>query len=200
MAAPIAFYFDFASPYGYFASTRIDAIAERSGRACVWKPILLGPAFKASGNARLIDQPLKGEYSRRDWERTARLMAVPYRFPDPFPVATLAPARVYWWLEAGDPDRAKDYARAVFAAYFAGGRDVSDRSVAADLAGGVGADPAAASAAIEDPAWKAKCREETEAAITAGVFGSPFVVVDGEPFWGSDRLWMVEEWLRRGGW
>lgn len=197
MAQPVEFYFDFSSPYGYFASLRVDEMAARHGRACRWHPILLGPAFKASGNARLIDQPLKGAYSRHDWDRLARLWGVPYRFPDPFPVTTLAAARAFWWLaaEAGEA-AAKSFARRAFAAYFAENRDISDKAVVAALHDR----PGDLLAAVEDPAWKQRCKDETEAAIAKGVFGSPFILVDGEGFWGADRLDMAEEWLRRGGW
>ncbi len=54
--------------------------------------------------------------------------------------------------------------------------------------------------ALEAPAVKARLKEETEAAIAAGVFGSPFILVDGEPFWGADRLDQVDRWLATGGW
>jgi 2-hydroxychromene-2-carboxylate isomerase len=47
---------------------------------------------------------------------------------------------------------------------------------------------------------KARYKRLTEEAMEKGVFGSPYIVVDGEPFWGSDRLWMVEKWLADGGW
>lgn len=200
MSDPIDFYFDFSSPYGYFASAKIDALAERFGRACHWKPILLGPAFKASGNQRLIDQPLKGAYSRHDWERMARFMDVPYRFPEPFPVASLAAARAFWWLDGQDPARAKDFARAIFAAYFAEGRDIGRAEVVVAVAAALGIDADALGAAVEDPVWKDRLKAETAAAIERGVFGSPFIIVDGEAFWGADRLWMVKKWLERGGW
>lgn len=200
MSAPVEFYFDFASPYAYFASRRIDELVAPFGRPVRWRPILLGPAFAASGNARLIDQPLKGAYARHDWERVSRLTGIPYRFPEPFPVATLAPARVYWWLEAEAPELARRFAHAVFAAYFAEGRNIAEREVAADVAEGLGIGRSDALAAIEDPRWKAKLRQETEDAVAQGVFGAPFVVVDGEAFWGWDRLDMVREWLARGGW
>ncbi|MGE5545641.1 MAG: 2-hydroxychromene-2-carboxylate isomerase [Solirubrobacterales bacterium] len=200
MSAPVEFYFDFASPYAYFASRRIDELVAPFGRPVRWRPILLGPAFAASRNARLIDQPLKGAYARHDWERVSRLTGIPYRFPEPFPVATLAPARVYWWLEAEAPALARRFAHAVFAAYFAEGRNIAEREVTADLAEGLGIGRSDALAAIEDPRWKAKLRQETEDAVARGVFGAPFVVVDGEAFWGWDRLDMVREWLTRGGW
>lgn len=196
----IDFYFDFSSPYGYFASTRIDAIAERFGRVCRWRPILLTPAFQASGNVRLIDQPLKGAYSRHDWDRVSRLMGVPYRFPEPFPIGTVAAARAFWWLDASEPERAKALGRALFHAYFADNVDISKREAVARVAAGQGIDPAAVLAAVETQVWKDKLRSETDTAIANGVFGAPFIVVDGEAFWGADRLWMVEAWLERGGW
>lgn len=162
--------------------------------------MLLSPAFEASGNVRLIDQPMKGAYSRHDWERVARLMGVPYRFPDPFPVGTVAAARAFWWLDSTDPVLAKALGHALFHAYFAENRDISKREVVAEVGRQVGIDPDALLAAVEDPVWKAKLREETEGAIARGVFGAPFIIVDGEAFWGVDRLWMVAEWLERGGW
>lgn len=200
MAGFIDFYTDFSSPYGYFASTGIDALAERHGRVCRWHPMLLSPAFQASGNVRLIDQPMKGAYSRHDWDRVARLHGIPYRFPEPFPVGTVAAARVFWWLDAHQPDQAKRFGHAIFAAYFAEGRNISDRTVVLEVAAALGLDVAAVTAGIESPAIKDKLRAETEGAIAQGVFGAPFIVVDGEQFWGFDRLPMVEEWLRRGGW
>lgn len=196
----IDFHFDFSSPYAYFASLRVDALAQRVGRVCRWRPMLLGPAFQASGNARLIDQPLKGAYARHDWERVARLLGAPYRFPAPFPVGTVAAARAFWWLESRDAESAKAFARAVFAAYFAEGRDISRKEVVAEVATGLGVGSAALLAALDDPQWKDKLRAETDGAIAQGIFGAPFVMVDGEGFWGFDRLPMVEEWCLRGGW
>jgi 2-hydroxychromene-2-carboxylate isomerase len=196
----VEFFFDFSSPYAYFASHRVDALAEKHGRTCRWRPMLLGPAFQASGNARLVDQPLKGAYAKHDWERMARLMQVPYRLPEPFPVGTTAAARAFWWQDSIDPDRAKALGRALFAAYFAQGRDISQRDVVADVGAAQGLDRAAVLAAVEAPEWKAKLRAETDGAVARGVFGAPFIMVDGEAFWGADRLWMVDEWLTRGGW
>ncbi len=200
MTAPIAFYFDFSSPYGYFASLEIDDLAARHGREVAWKPMLLGPAFKASGNQLLIEQPLKGAYSRHDWQRVARSKGYPYRFPSRFPLATIAAARAFWWLDARDPVLAKRFAKAVFHAYFAEDVDVTPADAVAVVGRRVGVAAADLLAAVADPVWKQKCRDETDAAIAAGVFGSPFIVVDDEAFWGWDRLPMVAEWLERGGW
>ncbi|CAA7618575.1 2-hydroxychromene-2-carboxylate isomerase [Magnetospirillum sp. UT-4] len=200
MPSPIDFYFDFSSPYSYFASFMVDLLADQHGRSCVWKPILLGPAFKASGNLPLAEQPLKGDYARHDWERIARLMGVPYRLPEPFPVSTLTAARAFWCLEEADSGAARAFAEAVFAAYFAAGRDISRPEVVGAVAGEMGIDAEALLAAAATDRAKARARAETDDAIARGVFGAPFLFVDGEPFWGGDRLWMVHQWLERGGW
>lgn len=200
MSAPISFYFDFSSPYGYFAALQAESLGERCGRPVAWKAIMVGSAFKASGNRPLVDQPLKGAYSRHDWERMARLLQAPYRMPERFPVPSLPPSRAFWWLNDQDPALARRYALAVFHAYFAEGRDISDLAVAAQVAAAQGIDPARLEEAAQDAVWKQRLRDETDAAIAAGVFGSPFFVVDGEGFWGADRIGMVEDWVRRGGW
>ena len=69
---PIDFYFDFSSPYGYFASQKIEALAEKHGRTVDWHPMLLGVVFKQTGAAPLTEIPVKGPYSKRDFARSAR--------------------------------------------------------------------------------------------------------------------------------
>jgi 2-hydroxychromene-2-carboxylate isomerase len=200
MADPIDFYFDFSSPYGYFASIKIDRLGERFGRQVNWRPIMIGTAFKASGNQPLVAQPLKGEYSKHDWDRLGRFMEVPWHFPDRFPVAALAPSRAFWWLNQRDAELARRFAEKVFLAYFGDGRDISDPAVTGMIGEALGVDRAALLEAISQAEWKQRLKDETEAAIARGVFGSPFIMVDGEGFWGADRLWMVKKWLERGGW
>ncbi len=200
MTDPIDFYFDFSSPYGYLASTRIDALAVRHGRAVVWRPFLLGVAFKTTGQAPAVEPPLRGPYHRHDFARSARLLGVPFKMPAVFPFAALAASRAYYWLVDRDPDQARALARAVYRAAFGEGRDVTSPATIAELAAPLGVDPAALLAALADPAVKDRLKRETEAALAGGVFGSPFIVVDGEPFWGHDRLDQVERWLAAGGW
>jgi len=118
MSAPIEFHFDFSSPYGYFASTKIDALAAKYGREVVWKPILLGATFKVTGLPPLPTVPLKGDYSRHDFARSARFHGVPYSHPTVFPIATQAPARAFYWADARDPAKAKALASALLKAYF----------------------------------------------------------------------------------
>ena len=200
MAAPLDFYFDFASPYGYLASHRIDALAERHGRTAAWWPFMVGAAFKVTGSGPVVSMPIKGAYAGRDLARAARRLGVPLQFPAGFPHSTLAPARAYYWLAETDAAVAKDFARAAYHAYFGEGRDVSRPDLTAEVAAAVGAEADAVLDAIQRPAIKERLKSVTNEAIERGVFGSPFVFVDDEPFWGHDRLDEVEAWLESGGW
>jgi 2-hydroxychromene-2-carboxylate isomerase len=200
MANPLEFYFDFSSPYGYLASTRIDDLASHYGRTVKWRPMLLGAAFKKSGQRPLMDIPMKGDYSRQDIARFARLLNLKLRMPAQFPFMAANPSRAFYWLEDRDPGLAKRFARAVFRQAYADGRDVSPVDFVCDLAQGMGVDREALKAGITSPEGKERLRVEVDAAVKRGVFGSPFIYVDGEPFWGADRLAQVEEWLVTGGW
>jgi 2-hydroxychromene-2-carboxylate isomerase len=199
-AAPIDFYFEFSSPYGYIASELVDEFERRVGRPVTWRPMLLGPVFKLTGQPPLIDIPIKGAYAKHDFARSARLHKVRYVHPEKFPIGTVAAMRSFYWTHDRDPVQARALAKALFRAYFAEGRDISAPATVIEVAKSVGVDTAALAAALEDPALKERGKREVEAAIARGVFGSPYFVVDGEPFWGVDRMQMLEEWIRSGGW
>lgn len=196
----IDFYFDFSSPYGYIASHLIDDLAAKHGRAVNWRPYLLGVVFKTSGRAPLPGQPLAGDYALRDFARSARLYGVPFNMPARLPISGVNPSRAYYWLYDQDPQRAKALARALYRAFFVDGRDISDTEQVAEVAGALDIERTAVLAAMQDPQVKERLRQETDAAIARGAFGSPFIFVDGEPFWGSDRLDQVDRWLATGGW
>ena len=199
-APPVDFYFEFSSPYGYIASQLAEEMEKRIGRPMRWRPILLGPVFKITGQAPLVDVPLKGDYSKRDFSRSARLHKVQYTHPGKFPIGTVAAVRAFYWLNDRDPAQARALAKALYKAYFTEGKDISAPSAVVEIAKSVGVDGVALAAALDDPAVKERGKTEVDAAIAAGVFGSPFFVVDGEPFWGVDRIPMVEDWIRTGGW
>ena len=201
MAAPVEFYFDFSSPYGYLASTRIDEMVAKHGRKVEWRPFMLGAVFKLAGTAPLTSVPLKGDYSVRDFKRCARMHGVPFVMPPKFPVGTIVAARAYYWLVARAPEKARPFARAGLSAYFVHGRDISEREVVGEIAAAQGIDRDELLAGAEAAETKERVKAVTDEAINGrGVFGSPFVFVDGEPFWGSDRLDMVDRWLATGGW
>jgi 2-hydroxychromene-2-carboxylate isomerase len=196
----IDFYFEFASPYGYLASLRIDAIGARHGRDVRWRPIMLGAALKLTGGGPNMALPLKGPYLLRDAPRSARLMGVPFRLPPVMPMNSLAASRAFWWLDGEDPTLAKRLAQEVYAAHWGEGRDMSTAAQVAEVAVSLGIDAGALRDAVQRPEIKEKLKAETERSIERGVFGSPFVFVDDEPFWGHDRLDQVERWLATGGW
>ncbi len=200
VATPIDFYFEFASPYGYFASLRIEALAGRFGRVVTWRPIMLGAAFKRTGMQPTMSQPLRCDYFLRDIERFARLLEAPFRRPAQIPMNSLAASRAYYWTLQEEARLAVPLAKAVFQAHWGEGRNLSTPEEVIKVAAPLGLPADALFAAVQDPAVKQRLRDETEAAIERGVFGSPFIVVDGEPFWGADRLDQVERWLETGGW
>jgi 2-hydroxychromene-2-carboxylate isomerase len=198
--APIDFYFDFSSPYGYFAATKIDELAARHGRAVTWRPILLGAVFKLTGQQPLSTIPLKGSYMGHDLARSARLLNVPFKLPTKFPIASTAPSRAFYWIGDRDRELARKVALALYHAYFAEDRDISNPEVTGNVAAKLGVDKAELTQALNEPAVKERLKTEVDAAIERGVFGSPYIVIDGEPFWGSDRLEQMEKWLATGGW
>ncbi|AWK86424.1 2-hydroxychromene-2-carboxylate isomerase [Azospirillum thermophilum] len=200
MAEPIDFYFDFASPYGYFASLRIDDLAASHGRTVRWHPILLGAIFKVTGMKPNLQQPLRGEYLTHDVGRIARLTGAPFTFPDSAPVNGVAASRAVYWLTDAHPEQAKLLARRLYHAHFAEGRDIGPAETVAEIAATLGHDRAAVLAALQDPEVKDRLRAETDGAVGKGVFGSPFFIVDEEPFWGWDRMEMLDRWLATGGW
>lgn len=199
MSEPIEFYFDFSSPYSYLASEMIDELAAKYGRQVRWRPILLGAAFQKSGLPLLVTVPLKGEYSLRDFDRSARFYGIPFKFPEKFPVATHTAARAYYWLHGQDCGKARAFAHAVFRAYWIDGRDIGNLATIQDIAADLGIDRDALAEAVAQADIKERLKSETDAAIAKGMFGAPYLIVDGEPFWGADRLPQLEKWLATGG-
>lgn len=195
---PVQFYFDFSSPYSYIASEWIEAVAARHGRRVQWHAILLGATFQAAELRSPISHPIKRDYTLRDFERSARFAGLPYRQPETFPIPTQNAARVFWWLHEQDPARAIAWAHAGLRAYFTRGVVLSDVEALKALLNESDIDADAAEAAWTDPAWKARLKAENEAAVAAGVFGAPYFIVDGEPFWGNDRQAQIERWLASG--
>lgn len=198
--SPVEFYFDFSSPYGYFGSTRIDALAAKYHREVDWRPYLVGTAMKQTGHQPLFNTPLFHDYVVVDVPRFARLLDVPFQLPESFPLVASAASRGYYWLYEQDPGLARRFARETYHAFFGEGRDISKTGELRRIAAGCGVDGDQLAAATQDQRVKELFKEKNDAALKKGVFGSPFVIVDGEPFWGADRLDQVEKWLETGGW
>jgi 2-hydroxychromene-2-carboxylate isomerase len=199
MPSAIDFYVDFSSPYSYVASEWIEALAARHGRTVRWHAVLLGVTFQAAELKSPVSHPIKREYSLHDFERSARFAGVPFTLPEKFPVATQNAARVFWWLEETDPERAADWARHCLRAYFTRGTvDLANVEHVKALASEFGLDAAEAERVWSEPRWKSRLKTACDDAIAQGVFGAPFFVIDGEPFWGNDRRDQIERWLASG--
>jgi len=195
---PIEFYFEFASPYGYFASTKIDAIAAKYGRTVDWKPIMLGAALQATGSQPNVLIPIKGEYFKNDIIRCARILGLAFTMPDKMPMNSLAASRAFYWLDSSEPAKAKQLAEAIYKAHWGLGRDMSDVEDVVHVAEPLDIDGDALRAACQKQEIKDKLKNITMASVEAGVFGSPFIIADGEHFWGHDRLDHLERWLGPG--
>jgi 2-hydroxychromene-2-carboxylate isomerase len=202
MAAPIDFYFDFISPYGYAAASRIDALGERHGAPVRWR------AFNMrSVNANVLGvkeplflAPLKGPYFQQDAPRTIRYFDLPYNPASVLDFNPLAAMRAFWFLTDADPALGRRFAWRIFQLFFAEKTTPNDPEEVAAIAGGLGADARAVLNYVTGHLAKERLKAETEAAIAAGVWGTPTFIVDDQIFWGSDRLQMLDDWLARGGW
>lgn len=199
MPKPIEFHFDFSSPYSYIASEQIEPVAARHGRKVEYKPVLLGAVFKASGGAPLTElYGPKASYAKRDFERSARYAGVPYRQPSRFPIASLAAKRSVVWLQQHRPELVAPFIHAVYRAFFVEDRDIADAAVVSEIARGIGVEPAELIAGTQQPEIKERLKTLVDHAIQAGIFGAPTIIVDGELFWGNDRIPQIERWLEKG--
>lgn len=196
----IDFYFEYSSPYGYIASELIEALAERQGLRVNWHPILLGAVFKTTGGSPLIGQPLKGDYSKHDMARTARLHNLAMTWPAKFPVFPVPSCRATYWVMQTHPDKTAALVHGLYRGAWSTGRPVWEADTVLDIAAETGLDRDAATAGIADQAIKDQVKAATEAAIEKGVFGSPYFIYRGEPFWGVDHMRQLDRWIETGGW
>ncbi len=190
--ATLEFFYDFVSPYSYLASTRVEAIAARTGATLRWRPFLLGAVHKATGNRAPLEVPAKGRHMWVDLDRWAGRLGVPLRRPEPFPFSSMLALRSALAAEAAG--KLVPYTHAVYRARWADGRDIADPAVLAAVASEAGLDGAAVVAAA--PGHKEALARQTQEAIDRGAFGAPACFVGDQLFVGNDRLDFVEEALR----
>jgi 2-hydroxychromene-2-carboxylate isomerase len=198
MAAPLEFWFEFASTYSYVGALRIEEECRAAGVPLVWKPFLLGPLFTAQlgiKDSPFNVNPIRGRYMWRDLERLCAKHGLPWKRPGVFPRGSILPLRVACAGE-GQPWLG-DFIRAVFRANFAEDRDISQPDVLAEVLRGLGVDAEKVLASAVTDESKAKLRANTDAASALGIFGAPNCVVGGELFFGQDRIADAIAWARR---
>jgi 2-hydroxychromene-2-carboxylate isomerase/acyl-coenzyme A thioesterase PaaI-like protein len=200
MAPPIRFYFDFVSAYSYVAMNRIDRVAARHGREVDWHVVVL-PDILAHHNATSPrDQPAKFAHNKKDFPRLCRMNGLPVNFPPEVPPYGASLHRlVFLRLQRKDPALAKRFALAVDNRYFGLGKEVRTARQLASACKIYGVDISIdeIKAAENDRRAKKALADNFEQAVADGMFGAPFVVCDGETFWGADRLDHLEYSLKR---
>ena len=187
----ITFYYDIVCPYAYIASQRIAAVAKRCGAAVDWQPVLLGGIYRSIEAPQVPVESWsvpRAELGRLDLPRQADFHGVPLRFPSGHPRRTVEAMRLL--VAAEGADRVA-LTHALYRAYWVEGADISDRSVLDAIARQHNVDPRL----IDSPAARQGLFDTTAAAVDAGAFGVPAVVVDGRMYWGQDRLHFVEQHL-----
>jgi 2-hydroxychromene-2-carboxylate isomerase len=190
----IEFWYEFASPYSYLAAARIERCVAGRPLSLDWRPFLLGPIFRQRSHDPSPYQnpsPAQRRYRWRDVQRLAAAEGLPLRLPSVYPRNGLVAARVA--LLAIDQGWGPAFTRAVYHANFAADRDIAAAPVIAEIIAELGRDPALMAEA-QSPANKARLIRQGEAAIARGIFGAPSFVVDGELFWGNDRLDQAVAW------
>ncbi|MCX7178146.1 MAG: 2-hydroxychromene-2-carboxylate isomerase [Proteobacteria bacterium] len=193
----IEFWFDFASTYSYLSAMRIEALSKQAEAKVVWRPFLLGPAFLALGwnDSPFNIYPPKGRYMWRDMERLSGKYGLPFQRPSQFPRKGLLAARIV--CANDDAPWVPDFVSAVFSANFAEDRDIGKQAVIAEILVSCGLSPDAVISAAAMPENKEKLKRRSEQAVDLGLFGAPSFLVDGELFWGNDRLQDALAWLSR---
>ncbi|HEX6960033.1 MAG TPA: 2-hydroxychromene-2-carboxylate isomerase [Ferrovibrio sp.] len=200
-ARRIAFWFDYASPYAYLAASRIAALRDLRlpGAAIDWRPFLLGPIFqRRPQNPGPFQEvaPAERAYRWRDIERSSALYGIAWRRPERYPPNGLRAARLT--LVAQDQGWGEACIRAVFRAAFGENRDIADPAVLAAIVDALGRDGADLIERAQHDAVKRRLRDQVEAAMAAGIFGAPTLVLDdGEMFWGNDRLEQAFDWAAK---
>ena len=197
MNAPrLAFWYEFGSTYSYVSAARIEAAAASAGVSVAWEPFLLGPIFAEQGwdDSPFNVYPAKGRYMWRDMERLCSGHGIPFVRPSRFPRSGLVAARVACLASATSEPWLPEFVRAVFHANFAEDREIGDAAVVCSILDSLGLPGARIVEQAHAPDDKHRLREQTRRAAGLGIFGAPSFVVDGELFWGNDRLEDALEW------
>lgn len=195
MSKTVEYYFDFGSPAAYLASTQLPALAAETGATVLWRPMLLGGVFVATGNASPASVPAKGRYIFRDFARFAQRYGVPLKVNPFFPINTITLMRVAVGLQMREDPRFMDYCRAMYRAIWVEAQNMNDPATVASVWQASGFDAPALLTLASEQAVKDKLKAETERAVSRGVFGAPTFFVGEEMFWGQDRLDFVRQAL-----
>lgn len=197
MSKTVEFFFDLGSPASYLAHTQLPALCRETGAELVHRPMLLGGVFQATGNASPVLVPAKGRYMLRDLARFAERYGVPLRFGPHFPLNTLGLMRLLVAIQLYQPQRFEEGLQALFHAIWVDALNLGDVALAVEVLRKAGFDAEALQSQIAEQPVKDALKAATEEAVKRGVFGAPAFFVEGEQFFGQDRLDFLREALAR---
>ena len=196
MGKPVEFFFDVGSPAAYLAWTQLPRIAAQTGATIVWRPMLLGGVFKATGNVSPVTIAAKGRWLMADLSRWAAHYGVALQLPADFPVNTLTLMRGAAGMQLHHPQDLERYLAAVFNGIFGHGLAMGDTAVVTQVLAEAGFDAEQFQKLTSDPAVKQALIANTEEAVARGVFGAPSMFVGEVLHFGQDRLGFVAAALR----
>ncbi|MES3023826.1 MAG: 2-hydroxychromene-2-carboxylate isomerase [Pseudomonadota bacterium] len=198
MSKTIEYFFTPNSPWAYLGHARLVEIAQRHGAHIEPRPIALGKVLSVSGGLPLSERaPQRQAYRLQELARWAKYLAIPLNVqPKFFPVPADAAARLVIATRTSlGVGASLELAGALMQALWADERNISDAEALAQIASAAGFDGRMLVKSSETAGVQEQYERNTEAAMAANVFGAPWYVVDGEPFWGQDRLDFVERAL-----
>lgn len=195
MSKAVDFYFDVGSPASYLAWTQLPRLCEEQGAQLVYKPMLLGGVYQATGNASPATVPAKGRYVSLDYLRFSRRYGVPLATNPHFPIITLFLMRATTGVMLRHPERFQAFLAAVFKALWIDALNLNLPELTKQTLVEGDFDPAQIEQLAGDPQVKAALRATTDEAVARGVFGAPTMFVGDEMFFGQDRLDFVREAL-----
>lgn len=192
--AKLEFWFEFASTYSYPAAHAVEAAAKARGVEVAWRSFLLGPIFGAQGwnDSPFNIYPAKGVYMWRDLARLCGAQGLPLKKPSQFPRGSLLAARIV--CRFADEPWIGEFVRRVYTANFVRDLDISSPFVIGEILSQVGQTAAEIMKAAQAQETKDAFRAQNEKAVALGLIGAPSYVVDGEIFWGGDRLDAALDW------
>ncbi len=196
MSKTVEFFFDLGSPATYLAHTQLPKICKQTDSQLIYRPMLLGGVFKATGNASPITVPAKGRYMFQDLDRYAKRYGVQLKFNPNFPINTLMLMRAVTGMQLRHPERFQAFIDCLFHALWVERCSLDDPATVAAVLTQNGFDPNEVLAMTADETVKAALKENTEEAVQRGVFGAPSMFIGDQLFFGQDRLDFVLEALR----
>ena len=195
MRKSVDFFFDVGSPASYLAWTQLPGLCASPGADLVYRPMLLGGVYQATGNASPAIIPAKGRYTQMDYERHARRYGVPLRSNPHFPIITLFLMRAVTGIQLRRPGQLQQLLGCVFKALWIDALDLNDPKLTAGILATGGFDPAEIERLAQDPETKAALKATTQEAVARGAFGAPTLFVGDQMFFGQDRMDFVREAL-----